>query len=264
MKTKTNPAPSGGGVLLNLMTTDSQAAVQMSRTAPTDSTENALLRESPSPEQQENPRVVEVSFDGSNTRKRESINNPPRRVPNAERRTREFLTPAEVENLINAAEKLGRHGHRDGTMLLIAYRHGLRVSELCSLRWDQIDFSQALLHVRRVKNGTPSSHPLHGPELRALRRIQRDYPISAYVFTGERRGPLTTSTVRKMVARAGVAAGLDFPVHPHMLRHAAGYKLANDGQDTRAIQHYLGHRNICHTVLYTNLSPERFKDFWKD
>ncbi len=105
---------------------------------------------------------------------------------------------------------------------------------------------------------------LHGLELRALRRLQRDYPNSPYLFTGERKGPLTDSTVRKMIARAGIAAGLEFPVHPHMLRHAAGYKLANDGQDTMAIQHYLGHRNIAHTVRYTELSPERFKDFWQD
>ena len=120
------------------------------------------------------------------------------------------------------------------------------------------------LHVKRLKNGNASTHPLHGPELRALRKIQRDYPTFSYVFTGERRGPLTASTVRKMVARAGTAAGLEFPIHPHMFRHAAGYKLANDGQDTRAIQHYLGHRNITHTVRYTDLSPERFKEFWQD
>ena len=121
-----------------------------------------------------------------------------------------------------------------------------------------------MLHVRRAKNGTPSTHPLHGPELRSLRRLQRDYPDCPYVFTGERKGPLTESTVRKIVARAGESAELGFPVHPHMLRHAAGFKLANDGQDTRAIQHYLGHKNITHTVRYTELSADRFKSFWQD
>jgi type 1 fimbriae regulatory protein FimB/type 1 fimbriae regulatory protein FimE len=174
------------------------------------------------------------------------------------------LTPAEVDQLISAAEQVGRHGHRDATIVLIAYRHALRVSELCALRWDQVDFAQGLLHVRRRKNGTPSTHPLHGPELRALRRLQRDYPDCPYVFTGERNGPLTEWTVRKIVARAGEVAGLGFPVHPHMLRHAAGFKLANDGQDTRAIQHYLGHRNISHTVRYTEMAADRFKDFWQD
>jgi type 1 fimbriae regulatory protein FimB/type 1 fimbriae regulatory protein FimE len=119
------------------------------------------------------------------------------------------------------------------------------------LRWDQVDLAQGLLHVRRLKNGNPSTHPIQGPIIRALRRLRRDYPDSPYVFSGERKGPLTPSSVRKVMARAGVAAGLEFPVHPHMLRHAAGYKLANDGHDTRAIQHYLGHRNITHTVRYT-------------
>lgn len=228
------------------------------------SPENAPLRESRTPEVQENGHIVEVAFAPPATRFRESLNKPPRKRPNAERRTREFLTPTEVESLVNAAEKLGRHGHRDATMLTIAYRHALRVSELVSLRWEQVDLAQGLLHVKRLKNGNASTHPLHGPELRAFRRLQRDYPTSPYIFTGERKGPLTSSTVRKMVARAGTAAGLAFPVHPHMLRHAAGYKLANDGQDTRAIQHYLGHRNITHTVRYTDLSPERFKDFWQD
>jgi integrase len=139
-----------------------------------------------------------------------------------------------------------------------------RVSELTALRWDQVDLTQGRLHVRRRKNGNASTHPLHGPELRALRRLKRDYPESPYIFTGERKGPLTDSTVRKMVARAGQRAGIPFPIHPHMLRHGCGYKLANEGQDTRAIQHYLGHRNISHTVRYTELSPERFKDFWQD
>jgi type 1 fimbriae regulatory protein FimB/type 1 fimbriae regulatory protein FimE len=246
------------------MTAILQSAALDSKTEANPIPENDHLRESSNAGPSENGHIVEVSFTPPATRFRECLNKPPRKRPNAERRTREFLTPTEVESLVNAAEKLGRHGHRDATMLTIAYRHALRVSELVSLRWEQVDLAQGLLHVKRLKNGNPSSHPLHGPELRAFRRLQRDYPTSSYIFTGERKGPLTDSTVRKMVARAGTAAGLQFPVHPHMLRHAAGYKLANDGQDTRAIQHYLGHRNISHTVRYTDLSPERFKDFWRD
>lgn len=225
---------------------------------------NVPSRESSTDAPQQNQPVGEASIVPPATRFRESSNNPPRRLPNAQRRSREFLTNDEVEIVAKSAERVGRHGHRDATMILIAYRHALRVSELVSLRWDQVDLSQGILHVRRKKNGTPSSHPLHGPELRALRRLQRDYSSSPYLFTTERKGPLTESTVRKMVARAGVEAKLSFPIHPHMLRHAAGYKLANDGQDTRAIQHYLGHRNITHTVRYTELSPERFKEFWQD
>ncbi len=189
---------------------------------------------------------------------------PPRRLPNKARRSREHLSEKEVGALLDAAKKSGRHGHRDATLILLAYRHALRVSELVALRWDQIDLSQGLLHVSRAKNGTPSTHPLRGPEIRALRRLQRTYPDTPYVFVTERKGPLTTSTVRKIIARAGELAGLGFPVHPHMLRHACGFKLANDGHDTRAIQHYLGHKNIQHTVRYTELAPDRFNRFWQD
>jgi type 1 fimbriae regulatory protein FimB/type 1 fimbriae regulatory protein FimE len=187
------------------------------------------------------------------------------RGTNASRRPREYLTPDEVARLIKAAGRLGRHGHRDETLILLAYRHGLRVSELVGLRWDAVDLKGGLLHVSRKKNGVPSVHPLRGVELRALRRLQREQPEGGgYVFVSERGGPMTADNVRKMVARAGLEARFAFPVHPHMLRHAAGYALANAGHDTRAIQHYLGHRNIQHTVRYTELAPTRFRDFFRD
>jgi type 1 fimbriae regulatory protein FimE len=189
---------------------------------------------------------------------------PPRRQSNLDRRTREYLTPAEVEKLLQASSRVGRHGARDRTLILLAYRHGLRVSELVAMRWEQIDFKAGLVHVARLKNGLPSTHPIRGPELRALRELRRDYPDSPYLFVTERGGPMTPATARKLIARAGELAKLPFPIHPHMLRHSAGYKLANEGHDTRAIQQYLGHRNITHTVRYTELSPERFKEFWKD
>ena len=188
---------------------------------------------------------------------------PPRRRRNAEVRSREYLTPA-VEKLIAAARGVGRHGQRDATLILIAYRHGLRVGELIALRWEQIDLSQGLLYVMRSKNGTPSNHPLGGAEIRALRKLRRDFPDSRQVFITERQAPMTASNVRKMIARAGRLAALAFPAHPHMLRHACGYKLANDGHDTRAIQHFLGHKNITHTVRYTELASDRFKNFWHD
>ena len=188
---------------------------------------------------------------------------PPRRGPNRARRAREYLTPAEVERLMQAARGRGRYGVRDVAMILVAYRHGLRVTELVGLRWEQIDFAQGLLHVTRVKNGNASVHPLRGPELRALRQLHRETE-SAYVFMTERGAPMTAAGFRKLLARIGQVAGFDFLVHPHMLRHACGYKLANDGHDTRAIQHYLGHKNIAHTVRYTELSPDRFREFWND
>lgn len=188
----------------------------------------------------------------------------PLRRKNIDYRSREYLTEQEVDQLIDAAGRVGRHGHRDATLIMLAYRHGLRVTELVSLRWEQVDLKQGLMHVNRLKQGNPSVHPLRGPELRALRRLQRDYPMMPYVFSSERKAPLTDDAIRKIVGRAGKEAKLPFSVHPHMLRHACGYKLAQGGQDTRAIQHYLGHKNIQHTVRYTQLSPDRFKDFWKD
>lgn len=195
---------------------------------------------------------------------RRSRPSPPRRKPNAALRTREYLTPDEVARLVAGSRAIGRHGHRDATLILLAYRHGLRVSELVSLRWDQLDLRAGTIHVNRVKRGSASVHPIRGSELRALRRLQREYVASPYVFVTERGGPMTDSNARKMVARAGRLASLPFPVHPHMLRHACGYKLANDGHDTRAIQQYLGHRNITHTTRYTELAATRFKSFWND
>ena len=187
----------------------------------------------------------------------------PKRAPNADLRTREYLTAAEVDRLLTAANG-NRWGHRDATMVLTAYRHGLRVSELVDLRWDQVEFATATLHVRRVKQGTPSTHPILGDELRALRRLQREQePKSPFLFTSERGAPFSTAGFARMVERAGREANLAFKAHPHMLRHACGYALANKGHDTRALQAYLGHRNIQHTVRYTELSPTRSKDFWR-
>ena len=187
----------------------------------------------------------------------------PTRRPNADYRTREHLTQAEVDRLIKAAGK-NRWGHRDATMVLVAFRHGLRASELTDLRWDQIDFNAATLHVRRVKKGTPATHPIRGDELRALRRLHREQnPSSPFVFTSERGAPFSTAGFARMIDRAGETAKLGFKAHPHMLRHATGYALANAGHDTRALQSYLGHRNIQHTVKYTELAPTRFRDFFR-
>jgi type 1 fimbriae regulatory protein FimE len=189
---------------------------------------------------------------------------PPRKPKNQEVRSREHLTPDEVDLLMQAAKQEGRHGHRDATLILLMYRHGLRVSEAIALRWDQVNLKQGLIYVSRLKKGTPATHPLRGPELRSLRQLKRNYADSPYLFQSERKGPLTDRTARHIIARAGELAALPFPIHPHMLRHATGYYLATNGQDTRAIQAYMGHKNIQHTVRYTEPAPGRFKDFWQD
>jgi integrase len=176
---------------------------------------------------------------------------------------RRYLTQREVERLMDCARKHGRYGHRDATMILVAYRHGLRASEVCDLQWQQIELSEGRLHVHRVKNGIPSVHPIRGDEMRALRKLRRDYPRDAHVFVSERGGPISPIGFHRLIQRVGEAAKMPFPIHPHMLRHACGFKLANDGHDTRALQHYLGHKNIQHTVRYTEMAPDRFKDFWR-
>jgi type 1 fimbriae regulatory protein FimB/type 1 fimbriae regulatory protein FimE len=189
---------------------------------------------------------------------------PPRKPVNSMVRAREYLTEGEVERLIKAAGA-NRHGHRDATMILVAFRHGLRTAEVTQLRWDAIDFDRGQFAVGRVKGGSPGTHPLTGRELRALRRLKREQdPASSFVFVSERCAPFAPRGFRGMIERLGQAAGFDFPVHAHMLRHACGYKLANDGVDTRSLQAYLGHRNIQHTVRYTELASSRFKDFWND
>ena len=185
----------------------------------------------------------------------------PKRRPNSEIRPREHLTEREVDKLIDTA-KGNRHGQRDATMILMAFRHGLRASELCGLQWSDVEFESGTLHLRRAKGGTTTSHPLLGDELRALRVLKRD-ATSPFIFVSERGAPFTTSGLAKLVERVGVEAKMPFKIHPHMLRHATGYALANKGTDTRTLQSYLGHRSIQSTVRYTELAPGRFKNLWR-
>jgi integrase len=199
-------------------------------------------------------RVVEATPSTENRKVAE-------RLANAEYRTREYLTPDEVEILIRYARR-GRWGDRDACMILTAFRHGLRAQEIADLEWTQVEDGRSpTLHVRRVKNGRPSQHPIRGDEMRMLRKLPRTSP---YVFTTERGGQFTADAINRQIKSVGKRAGFAFPVHAHMLRHACGYKLANDGHDTRSIQAWLGHVNINHTVRYTELSATRFKDFWRD
>lgn len=185
----------------------------------------------------------------------------------SEIRDREYLLESEVKAMMTAAKK-GRWGHRDSLLILVAYRHGLRISELVNLRWSQVDFETATLHVKRLKGSNSGTHPIGGDELRALRELLRQQhkknSESPFVFLSERGGPMVPDAARKLICKSGEVAGLQFPVHPHMLRHGCGYYLAAKGTDTRTIQDYLGHKNIHHTVRYTQLSSQRFEGLWED
>jgi integrase len=151
---------------------------------------------------------------------------------NSSVRTREYLTTAEIERLMAAARKASRYGHRDATMILIGYRHGLRALELCDLQWSQVQLATGRLHVHRAKNGSPSVHPMQGDEIRALRRLQREQGPSSHIFMTERDGPMTPKGFYALFGRIGARAKMQCPIHPHMLRHGCGYALANAGHTT--------------------------------
>jgi type 1 fimbriae regulatory protein FimB/type 1 fimbriae regulatory protein FimE len=174
------------------------------------------------------------------------------------------LTEAEIGKLLTAL-KANRHGHRDWLIGLLIYRHGLRVSEACDLRWDDIDLRKRTIMIRRLKGSTDSTHYLEWDEHKALGALWRQHAKSksAYVFINERGHPFGRMGIGRMIERAGEAAKLPFGVHVHMLRHSTGYALAAKGMDTRRLQHFLGHASITNTVRYTAMSPEPFKDVWR-
>jgi type 1 fimbriae regulatory protein FimB len=179
---------------------------------------------------------------------------------------RKHLTGREVERLIEAVRG-SRNETRDRCLLLLMFRHGLRVSEACRMKLDQVDTESRVLHVARLKNGLSTTHPLRADELRAigawLKERARMKPTGKTFFVSEQRKPLHRSTVNVAVRKYSAAASLPLLAHPHMLRHACGFALADQGADTRLIQDYLGHRNIQHTVRYTATNPARFEKLWR-
>jgi Phage integrase family len=183
------------------------------------------------------------------------------RAKNAAYRQREYLTEAEIEKLVSAAGD-SRNPVRDRLLILMAFRHALRVSELVNLRWQQIHLDMATIHITRAKNGTPGNHGLQGDELRLLRALRRDHPHADFVFLSERKAPLSVDGAQKLIERLGEAAKLPFPIHAHMLRHAAGYALAGRGVDTRTLQAFMGHRSIANTVVYTAVADKRIRNIW--
>ena len=185
---------------------------------------------------------------------------PPGRTTNAvSGREREYLTPGEVDRLVKTARGRGRYGQRDSLAILMAFRHGLRVSELVG---SQVDFVTQRLTVHRLKGSLDSTHPIEGDELRELRKLARTQETGTrFLFMTERAAPVSVAWFQRMLSRVGVECGLPL-VHPHMLRHATGFALADKDRKVREIQDYLGHRNIQNTVGYTRLAPSRFDTIW--
>lgn len=180
------------------------------------------------------------------------------------KRTRDYVLPGEVDRLLDAAIETGSHGHRNYTLILLCFRHGLRLSELTGLQWRMVDFDRKLLRVSRSMNGIDSRHPLSRTELKALRKLKKDYPGSRYLFVSDDGVPLSSRSVSRIVTETGEHAGLGFPVNPRMLRRGCAHALAHAGHNVVALQHYLGHGNILRTLRYIELPSQPFKDFWKD
>jgi site-specific recombinase XerD len=172
---------------------------------------------------------------------------------------RQYLTEAEVERIMKECD-----GERDRAMVLICYRHGLRVSELIGLTWRQINLDDAKLLVKRLKGSDDSEHPLSGREIRMLRSIQRKQAVGTrWVFMTNRGGPMTRNGFFKLLEKAADRAGID-DVHPHLLRHGTGYYLVNKGMDSLSLANYLGHRQIQNTARYCKMISARFENLWRD
>ena len=181
-----------------------------------------------------------------------------------EQRIRDYLTRDEVASLLRAAKKSRRHGARNHAMILLAYRHGLRASELVNLRVSDLDLATGTIYCRRAKGSRSSLHPMKPDEVAALENVltRHDPHASDYVFPSERAERMTRSAFWRVVSQAGDRAGLPVKAYAHQLRHAYGYYLANKGCDVRLIQDYLGHKQIQNTVRYTTLNPARFAGLW--
>jgi site-specific recombinase XerD len=215
----------------------------------------------------ENPNRIKVSAMVNPQPESTILSNPsqiPTTSPNNSNRRR-YLVPDEVKRLLAQSQSsTSVYRHRNTTMILMAYIHGLRCSELISLQWHQIDLKSGSIAIARLKQGNSSVHPLTAKELQMLKRLRRNEPNSRYVFLSQRGQPMTRQNVNVILKELGKAADIEIPVFPHSLRHACGYKLSNEGKDTRSLQWYLGHKNIQHTTRYTAMNAARFNDWWRD
>jgi type 1 fimbriae regulatory protein FimB len=212
------------------------------------------------------PSHIRQNLMNANTKEKEGDRTPATGTKDRGQGGRRYLTENEVLSLIGAALS-GRHGARDACLIFWMYRRGWRVSEACALQLGDIDLDARVVYVRRKKNGTPTTHPIAPDEYKALRawlKVRESYKgsVGPAVFLSERGEALDRRQVNVMLAKCGERACLSVHPHPHMLRHACGYSLANAGHDTRAIQTYLGHRSITSTTIYTETNVGRFMAFW--
>ena len=189
---------------------------------------------------------------------------PPRRTNNKHTREHEWITYDEFKTIRDAAAKVGRHRHRDSLMIAMAFRHGLRATELVHLSWDHVSLERRTLDVHRAKKGKRGTHDLSDWEVKALKKLAKEGDRQGTLFKTERQGPFTTNAFFKIVARAGTEAGFSKPLHPHMFRHGCGFHMTEKGVHLRIIQDWLGHRNIQTTTIYTELSPGKLKGAFPD
>ncbi|MBN5321990.1 tyrosine-type recombinase/integrase [Serratia marcescens] len=180
---------------------------------------------------------------------------------------RKYLTQDEIERLLEASRR-GNFPKRDECFIQMCFIHGFRVSELCHLKFSDINLTDKVVHVNRLKNGLKTTHPLLVSELKLLNAWLNERATwrgceSPWIFLSQKGGPLSRQQVHKMLKKFGILASIAVSLNPHMLRHSCGYALANRGTDTRLIQDYLGHRNIQHTVLYTSSNHVRFAEVWQ-
>jgi type 1 fimbriae regulatory protein FimB len=202
-----------------------------------------------------------VPMDSTSSARRRNVKSGSDVATDAHERRKDYLNETEIADLLEAAKR-GRHGIRDHLLVLMMYRHGLRVSEVIGLRRDDVDLDQSRLWVRRLKNGLSVEQPITGDELRAIKRyLATRSDRLPWLFVSERSQSLTRQSVNYLIAIAATRAGLP-PVHPHMLRHSCGFALANRGYDLRLIQDYLGHRDPRHTAHYTRVVGSRFEGIW--
>jgi type 1 fimbriae regulatory protein FimB len=194
-----------------------------------------------------------------------SVKSLPSAAPvDAHERLRDYLTEAEFLVLLQGTRH-SRYHWRNAAMLMLTFYHGLRVSELCNLRRQDVDLHHGRIWIARLKGSLSTEQPLLTEELRSLKRYlqQRSDSQLPWLFLTERGDQFTRFSINYLVSSSGERGGLAFHVHPHMLRHGCGYALANRGYDLRLIQDYLGHRDPTHTTRYTRTAAHRFAGLWE-